>query len=128
MPSSEHPTDVKTKDLALSEIQTERALGIHCCIKRDCFTFNISLKNQPSTQRGMLSMVTSIYDPLGFISPFLLKGKSMLQKMCRQGTEWDDPLRQHLTPQWEQWKKDLVNLEQVQITKCFISASFGKVV
>ena len=34
----------------------------------------ISLKDKPATKRGMLSKLSSVYDPLGLASPFILKG------------------------------------------------------
>ena len=128
IPASEHATDIKTKDLAFSETQTERALGIHWNIEKDCFTFNITLKDQPPTRRGLLSTVASVYDPLGFAAPYLLSGKKILQEMCRQGSGWDDLLPEHLRPRWERWRKDLVNLDKIQIARCYVPANFGKVV
>ena len=80
IPTSEHATDIKTKDLAFSEMQIERALGIHWNIERDCFTFNITMKDQPPTRHGILSTIASVYDPLGFVAPYLLSGKKILQK------------------------------------------------
>ena len=35
------------------------------------------------TQKGMLSIVSSIYDPLGFVTSFILKGKRLLQLLCQ---------------------------------------------
>ncbi|XP_043088612.1 uncharacterized protein LOC122334667 [Puntigrus tetrazona] len=69
----------------------ERALGIHWHVDSDNFRFSVDLKDQPATRRGILSTVASLYDPLGFIAPFLLSGKLVLQEMCRNGTGWDDP-------------------------------------
>lgn len=83
IPMSEHASDIKTEDLALCETQTDRALGIHWNIEKDCFTFSIALKNQLSTRHGILSTVAEIYDPLGFVAPYLLNGKRILQEMCR---------------------------------------------
>ena len=40
-------------------------------IKSDTFGFKISLKDKPSTKRGMLSELSSLYDPLGLASPLL---------------------------------------------------------
>ena len=34
----------------------------------------ISLKDKPATKRGILSKLSSVYDPLGLVSPFILKG------------------------------------------------------
>ncbi|XP_073724404.1 uncharacterized protein [Misgurnus anguillicaudatus] len=128
IPASEHATDTKTKGLTFNETQTERALGIYWNVNKDCFTFNITLKDQPPTRRGILSTVAAIYDPLGFIAPYVLKGKGILQEMCRQGTDWDDPLPEHLKPRWECWKGDLHNLKNVQINRCYVPEDFGEVV
>ncbi|XP_043088736.1 LOW QUALITY PROTEIN: uncharacterized protein LOC122334940 [Puntigrus tetrazona] len=106
----------------------ERALGIHWHVDSDNFRFSVDLKDQPATRRGLLSTVASLYDPLGFIAPFLLSGKLVLQEMCRNGTGWDDPLPKELQSSWEHWKADLVNLEKICISRCYVPANFGKVV
>ncbi len=38
---------------------------------------------KPVTKRGVLSTNSSIYDPLGFASPFVLKAKAIFQELCR---------------------------------------------
>ncbi len=126
IPASEHATDTKTKDLTFKETQTERALGIYWNVKKDCFTFNITLKDQPPTRRGILSTVAAIYDPLGFIAPYVLKRKGILQEMCRQGTDRDDPLPEHLKPRWECWKGDLHNLKKCANQQMLCSCRFWR--
>ena len=41
----------------------------------DCFQFRITLMDRPATPHGILSAVSSVYDPLGFLAPFVLNGK-----------------------------------------------------
>ena len=41
-----------------------------------------NLKEKPETQTGLLSITSSIYDPLGFVSPFVLKAKMIFQTLC----------------------------------------------
>ncbi|XP_032396233.1 uncharacterized protein LOC116704734 [Etheostoma spectabile] len=100
---------------------------IHWHIESDTFRFCISLKDQPATRRGILSMVASVYDPLGLIAPFLLIGKRILQETCKHGTSWDEPLRGDLHPAWESWKSDLANLERINIPRCYVPPDFGLV-
>ncbi|KAI3374356.1 hypothetical protein L3Q82_005959 [Scortum barcoo] len=88
---------------------------------------NVNLKDQPATRRGVLSTVASLYDPLGFVAPILLKAKIILQETCRHGTDWDDPLSDELRPKWEQWRSDLVHLDKITISRTYAPASFGKV-
>lgn len=98
IPPSECAAEVKGLDLVFKDVTLERALGIHWHIESDTFKFRVYPKDQPATQRGILSTVASLYDPLGFVAPFLLTGKMVLQEMCRHGTGWDDPLHSELQP------------------------------
>ena len=41
------------------------------------------------TKRVMLSVISSIYDPLGFAAPFVLEGRRILQNFCEQNVKWD---------------------------------------
>lgn len=128
IPISERAIEVKAFDLNFDDTPLERALGIHWHIDSDRFRFSVDLKDQPATRRGILSTVASLYDPLGFIAPFVLSGKLVLQEMCRNGTGWDDPLPKELQPRWEHWKADLMNLEKINIPRCYVPANFGKVI
>ena len=59
----------------------EHALGVIWCVENDSFQFRIEMHDGPFTRRGILSTVSSIYDPSGYIAPVTLKGK-ILQQMC----------------------------------------------
>ena len=56
--------DAKEKDLTRS-IPTERVLEIFQDVENDVIKFKIDLKDQQVTRRGMLSVISSIYDPFG---------------------------------------------------------------
>lgn len=118
---------VKDLDLSLSLPRIERALGVEWCVTSDTFKFRVQVKLNPLTRRGVLSTVASIYDPLGFIAPFVLLGKQILQQMCKDKVGWDHELPEHLKPQWESWIKDLPSLANMQIQRCFIPTDFGQV-
>ena len=72
-------------------------------------------------------MVASIFDPLGFVAPFILVGKQILQQMCCDKVGWDDPLPDDLRPRWESWLFDLKNLADVKIQRCYLPAEFKEV-
>ncbi|XP_013856282.1 uncharacterized protein LOC106512149, partial [Austrofundulus limnaeus] len=127
IPPSECAVNIKTKDLTVKDMPKERALGMQWSVETDCFKFDNTLKNQPPTRRGILSTVASIYDPLGFLAPYVLSGKQILQEMCQQGISWDDPLPEALRPRWESWQRDFSNLEKVNITRCYFPKAFGEI-
>ena len=72
----------KDKDLTGS-LPIERALGIFWDAENDVIKFKIDLKDQPMTRPGMLSVISSRYDPLGLACPFLLQGRRLLQGLCQ---------------------------------------------
>ena len=55
--------------------QTTKALGICWNTKEDVLTFLPSVANATNTKRGILSVISLIYDPLGFLSPFITTAK-----------------------------------------------------
>ena len=74
IPEEDRRQGVKNQDLITDSLLKERALGIQCNLEHDYFGFCVHLKGTPATIRGMLSTVSSIYDPLGFVAPFIRHG------------------------------------------------------
>ena len=77
-------------------LPTENALGIYWNTEEDNIVFDARLKETPNTKRGMLSVVSSIYDPLGLVSPFILEGRQIVQKLCFGKRNWDEPVNEHV--------------------------------
>lgn len=124
MPKSERAVDV-ILNLPSEQLPIERVLGVQWSVGLDCFGFSITLKDQPLTRRGVLSTVASVYDPLGFLAPLVLRAKRILQNVCQKGISWDEPLPEELRPRWEQWKLDLLHLKDLQIARCFEPKMMG---
>ena len=61
----------------------EHALGVQWRIENDMSGFYVVLKHKPPTQRGILSVVGSVFDLFGSVAPFILTGKKILQDLCR---------------------------------------------
>ena len=99
VPKNQRKDGVKNRDLD-GKLPEERALGIYWDIERDTFKFQIDIKEKPMTRRGMLSIVSSIYDPLGFVAPFILKGKRLLQLLCQDEIGWDDRVDDSTINEW----------------------------
>lgn len=87
-----------------------------------------NLKDKPDTCRGILSVIASLYDPLGFVAPFVLSGKCILQELCCRSIGWDDLLPEDLYPQWEEWKLGLQRLREISVPRCYYPRDFGKTV
>ena len=93
---------VKILDLTKDELPVERTLGMEWCTETDTFNFKVKHIQKPNSRRGALSLVSSIFDPLGMISPFILTGnKKILQNLCKQDLGWDDTIPENITIGWE---------------------------
>lgn len=82
IPKEECAEAAKDKDMALRKLCMERALGVQWCLALDEFQFRVVVKKNPPTRRTLLSTVASVYDPPGFVAPFILVGKQIVQQMC----------------------------------------------
>ena len=115
---------VKGKDLT-SSLPTGGPLGIFWNAENDVIKFKIDLKDQPMTRRGMLSVIGSIYDPLGLACPFLLQGRRLLQGLCQVMHGWDEMVPDNICQKWEAWKSSLKGLEKICIRRCIKPEGFG---
>lgn len=119
--------ELRELDLNHDTLPIERALGVLWCIESDEFRFRIVLRDCPLTRRGILSTVSSLYDPLGLISPVVLLGKLILQQMCADKLDWDEPLQDELRVKWSQWRESLKDLSDIRVRRCLKPDGFGQV-
>ena len=96
-----------------------RALGLHWDADSDTLLFKVVPTNKPPTKRGILSMVSSLFDPLGFVSPFILPVKVLLQELWRMGIQWDERVLEPLLTQWHRWVESLLFVAKIKIPRCF---------
>ena len=83
---------VKDADLSSEELPVERALGVQWNIDKYIFGFKIAAEEKPLTCHGLLSTLSSVYDPLGLAAPFILEGCIMIQKLYKEKSAWDEPI------------------------------------
>jgi hypothetical protein len=126
IPKEHQAENVKNLSLGQDKLPIERALGVHWCVESDVFKFRILLKDNPCTRRGILSTISSIYDPLGFIAPVVLVGKKILQDICQENS-WDEPVDDATKSKWEKWRSELYLLERLDVPRSFKPKDLGKV-
>ena len=100
IPSEDRAKGLQDLDRNHDPLPAERTLGIIWCIELDCFQFKIDVQVRPLTRREVLSTVSSVFDPLGFAAPLILVGKQILQDLCRENCDWDDPIPNRLKSMW----------------------------
>ena len=117
IPDGEKAASVLSLDL--DKLPAERTLGILWDVETDCFGFKVHLQDKPATRRGILSIASSLYDQLGFAAPFVLPAKILLQKLCREGLGWDEPIRAEDEREWRRWMQDISIMTDLKIERCF---------
>ena len=127
IPEDQRRNDVKNADL-IGDLPAEKALGIQWNISDDSFTFNIQVNRRPLTKRKMLSIISSIYDPLGLASPFVLEGRQLLQSLCNQLVLWDNVVGPELRKDCKRWEQKLKGVQDIHISRCIKPHMFGKIV
>ncbi|XP_067931112.1 uncharacterized protein [Watersipora subatra] len=106
---------------------SQRTLGLIWSMDEDIIKFSHSIEPQPCTRRGILSTVAQLYDPLGFLAPFTLMGKNILQKANQINLDWDQSLDATLKTHWENWLKHLKELDGLDIPRYLKPNDFGAV-
>ncbi|GBN23408.1 hypothetical protein AVEN_96244-1 [Araneus ventricosus] len=74
-----------------------------------------------NTKRSVLSTVARVFDPLGFISPFVVRVKKLVQEIWEIGVDWDSKLPDDLRIKWEKWCCETGCLSDVRINRCYFS-------
>ncbi len=94
------------KDLNISneKLPTERVLGMMWSIEEDEFGFRIQMKDGPPTRRGSLSIVSSVYDPIG--SSLSSSASSALEE------------------KWQSWQKEMPRLAEFKMNRCMRPEGF----
>ena len=85
--------NVSDEALIFGKLPENKALGVKWNISKDTLGVQTKIAENPSTRRGLLSVLSSIYDPpLGLRGPFLLKGRLIIQQLCRDRLGWDETI------------------------------------
>ena len=84
----------------------QKMLGLLWNTKEDTLVFRfghlIKLpKELPATKCSVLKVLSSVYDPIGFISPFVIPMKILFQDLCSEKEDWDSPLSAEHLKRWQ---------------------------
>ena len=69
------------------------------------------------TKISFLSHTATLFDPLGYVSPFTIRARMMLQEMWTAGVEWDEGFPNELSRATSMWFKQLSTLSEVKIPR-----------
>lgn len=103
-----------------------KALGIGWNPSNDVFSFqwSIPLDSIPTTKRKLTSEIASMFDPLGWAVPVVIRAKHLLQLLWKLNLDWDDNIPEEFTTQWLQIKSQLPLIYDLRVPR-WINYSLG---
>ena len=76
------------------------------------------------TQRKVLSVVSSVFDPLGFLAPFVIRGRIILKEIWQtRGQQWDSYIEDNLNDQFSDWISELNAGEAFDVQRWYHTSS-----
>ena len=127
IPVAERAAERRCVNIDKGCLPTGRALGVMWNAESDRFSIKVRLEPKQQTKRGVLSTLSLVYDPLGFVSPCILQAKLIFQSECKLSKEWDNELEDGNARKWKRWQADLPRLEEFEVERCVVPADFGTV-
>ncbi len=117
IPAQDRSKNIIELNLDRDHLPVERPLGLQWCEQTDTFNFKTVCKERMHSRRGILSVISSIYDPLGYLATLILPVRLILQELYRANYSWDDEIP---PVQDQQWIKCVTNLDHHQ-SECLCS-------
>lgn len=107
-------------DLSKTEFPVTKTLGLLWIAQEDRFPFRYSAPPDDSvfTKRNVLKKTATIFDTLGFLSPFTVRGKLLMQEAWFEAVTWEGVLPLQLKKKWKTRFGELPDLEKIKIPRC----------
>ena len=72
------------------------------------------------TKRNLVSLISKFYDPLGFLSPVIIRFKILFQKLCQCKSDWDDVIPEGLVEEWRGLISDLNEAQPISLPRSYL--------
>ena len=101
-------------------------MGIIWDKREDDFIFRLedtskSYLNGKYTKRTLLGAIAGIFDPLGLISPIIVKLKFLFHRVCTLKENWDDPVPESIHNEWINWLKEAAVVKEIRFNRSFFT-------
>ena len=99
----------------------------------DCYVIESKLLQEIQisdnvTQRVLLKLVASLFDPLGFIEPLTIRLRKVLQAAWNHGPKWDKPLLLNNIQDFSSLREEIPALKEIEIPRnCFLDKTISSI-
>lgn len=107
---------------------TPKILGMRWDTTDDTFRFNTCFArvhpdvvngSRRPTQREMLSVAMSIFDPFDLLANFTITAKVINQSLWQQGIDWDDEIPENVNHRWQIWRAEIEATRRMKVPRCY---------
>ena len=104
-----------TKSFLRTDEKVTKVLGLGWELSQDELYVRVpeKLDKPVTTKRGMLKLIASVYDPIGLVSPFVLRERILMQRANELELGWDDHLPPEIAEPFEEWKSSMPGLKRI---------------
>ena len=81
----------------------------------------------PLTKRGILCVISRIYDPLGLMAPAVAELKFIFSGLCKSKYSWDSPLTDEIKARYSKWLSGLKDTSCINIPRCYAVIMKGRI-
>ena len=116
--TSEEYQAPNVKYLQLELFPEQKTLGIYWSPDKDEFIVKVNIRNCPLSRRGLFSMASQLYNPLGLLQPFILPVKHIMQCLCDLKLRWNEIIPETIRADWMKWLSSLPQLQELFFPCC----------
>lgn len=109
-------------------LSTEKVLGMIWQPFTDTFRYELKFHQldpdiitgeRCPSKRELLSVIMSIFDPLGFLANFLISAKLLMRELWKFKLLWDEALPIAIRTAWDKWSENLQKVVHIQIPRYY---------
>ncbi|XP_064485951.1 uncharacterized protein LOC135398480 [Ornithodoros turicata] len=113
---------------SMSTTPLRKVLGLNWDIDSDEIQLSVKsltefLERRADTKRYVLQAVSRTYDPLGYVAPYVITAKILLQRIWLAKLQWDDQLPEALMNTWHRWCQEVTMLSDFRVPRRLSGAS-----
>lgn len=103
----------------------QKILGVVWDLEGDTLSLTIpSAAAKPNvgeelTRRKVLKRVASVFDPMGWCIPFLVRGKLLLRSLWECELAWDQSIPDQVAQEFRVWSAEVEALTSIKLQRCY---------
>ena len=122
------PRSTETKVIASCKEESSHVIGLKWDHNNDTLAVSrgtSSTVTKSLTQRLVLSLVCTLFDPIGLVPPFTLGARLLLKDIWRvSGQHWDEELPRDTVERFLEWSVEQPKLPEITKSRSYFSGKF----